>query len=36
MFYPYMKDKTKMFLWFTDDLFMTWTGSERELLDLNE
>ena len=31
-----MKDKTKMFLWFTDDLFMTWTGSERELLDLNE
>ena len=31
-----MKDKTKMFLRFTDDLFMAWTGSERELLDLNE
>ena len=31
--YPYRKDKTKMFLRFTDDLFMIWTGSEQELLD---
>ena len=30
---PYIKDKTKMFLRFIDDLFMTWTGSEQELLD---
>ena len=32
-FYPYIKDKTKMFLRFIDDLFMIWTGSEHELLD---
>ena len=31
--YPYMKDKTKMFLKFIDDLLMIWTGSEQELLD---
>ena len=31
--YPYIKDKTKMFLSFIDDLFMIWTGSEQELLD---
>ena len=31
--YPYIKDKTKMFLMFIDDLFMIWTGSEQELLD---
>ena len=38
--YPYIKDKTKMFLRFTDDLFMIWAGSEQELLnsmsDLNK
>ena len=28
-----MKDKTKMFLKFIDDLLMIWTGSEQELLD---
>ena len=31
--YPYIKDKTKMFLKFIDYLFMIWTGSEEELLD---
>ena len=31
--YSYIKDKTKMFLGFVDDLFMIWTGSEQELLD---
>ena len=31
--YPYIRDKTKMFLRFMDDLFMIWTGSEQELLD---
>ena len=31
--YPYIKDKTKMFFRFIDDLFMIWTGSEQELLD---
>ena len=31
--YPHIKDKTKMLLRFIDDLFMTWTGSEQELLD---
>ena len=31
--YPYIKDKTKMFLRSIDDLFMIWTGSEHELLD---
>ena len=31
--YPYIKDKTKMFLRFLDDLFMMWTGSEQGLLD---
>ena len=31
--YPYIKDKTKMFLMFIDDLFMIWTGSKQELLD---
>ena len=31
--YPYIKDKTKMFLRFIDHLFMIWTGSEQELLD---
>ena len=31
--YPYLKDKTKMFLRFIDDLFMIWTGLEHELLD---
>ena len=31
--YPYIKDQTKMFLRFIDDLFMMWTGSEQELLD---
>ena len=30
---PYIKDKTKKFLRFIDDLFMIWTGSEQELLD---
>ena len=38
--YPYIKDKTKMLLRFTDDLFMIWTGLEQELLyfmrDLNK
>ena len=38
--YPYIKDKTKMFLRFIDDLFMIWAGSEQELLnfmsDLNK
>ena len=29
----YIKDKTKMFLKFIDDLFMIWTDSEQELLD---
>ena len=32
--YPYIKDKTKMFLRFIDDLFIIWTDSESELLDL--
>ena len=32
--YPCLKDKTKMFLRFIDDLFMIQTGSEQELLDL--
>ena len=31
--YPSIKDKTKMFLKFIDDLSMIWTGSEQELLD---
>ena len=31
--YPYIRDKTKMFLKFIDDLFMIWTGSEQKLLD---
>ena len=31
--YPYIKDKTKMFLRFNVDLFMIWTGSDHELLD---
>ena len=31
--YPYIKDKTKMFLRFIVDLFMIWTGSDHELLD---
>ena len=31
--YPYIKNKAKMFLRFTDNLFMIWTGSEQELLD---
>ena len=31
--YPYIKNKTKMFLRFIDDLFMIRTGSEQELLD---
>ena len=38
--YPYIKDKTTMFLRFIDDLFMIWTCSEQELLvfmsDLNK
>ena len=29
----YIKDKTKIFLRFIDDLFMIWTDSEQELLD---
>ena len=32
--YLYIKDKTKMFLRFIDDLFMMWTGSDQELPDL--
>ena len=32
--YPYIKHKTKMFLRFIDDLFMIWTSSEQELLDV--
>ena len=31
--YPYIKDKTKMFLRFIDDLFMIWTSSEQQLID---
>ena len=31
--YPYIRDKTKMFLKFIDDLLMIWTGSEQKLLD---
>ena len=31
--YPYIKDKTKMFLRFIDYLFVIWTVSEQELLD---
>ena len=31
--YLYIKNKTKMFLRFLDDLFMIWAGSEQELLD---
>ena len=31
--YPYIRDKTKMFLRFINDLFMIWIGSEQELLD---
>ena len=30
---PYIRDKTKMFLRFTDGLFMIRTVSEQELLD---
>ena len=32
--YPYIKNKTKMFSRFIDDLFMIRTGWEQELLDL--
>ena len=31
--YPYIKDETKMFLGFIDDLFIILIGSEQELLD---
>ena len=31
--YSYIKDETKMFLGFIDDLFIICTGSEQELLD---
>ena len=33
LYYPYIKDKTKTFLRFIDNLFMIWTCSEQELLD---
>ena len=32
--YQYIKDKTKVLLRFIDDLFMIWTGSEQELLNV--
>ena len=31
--YSYIKDETKMFLGFIDDLFIICTGSKQELLD---
>ena len=31
--YSYIKDETKMFLGFIDDLFIILIGSEQELLD---
>ena len=31
--YPYIKDKTKMFLRFIDDIFTISTGPEQKLLD---
>ena len=34
--YPYIKDKTKMFLRFNDDFFMIWTGSEPRTARLHE
>ena len=35
--YPLMKDKSALFLRYTDDIFMVWTKSEKQLKDfMNE